>query len=91
MSHEGSSLDGLLAETDPNKVDIATIPTKTIPPSDFVVFLITSASELPIFSCMFVLEFLIVIESNRRKRAYWRSGNGTDLMFGSFLGPRGCF
>ena len=84
VSHEGSGLDGLSVEIDPYKVDIATIPTRTIPPSNFAVFLITSAPEFPIFSWMFVLAFLIVVESNRRKRACWRSGNGTDSMLGSF-------
>ena len=79
VSHEGSGLDGLSVEIDPYKVDIATIP-----PSNFAVFLITSAPEFPIFSWMFVLAFLIVVESNRRKRACWRSGNGTDSMLGSF-------
>ena len=83
VSHEGSSFDGLSAEIDLYKVDIATIPTRTIPPSNCAVFLITSAPELPIFSCMFVLAFLIGVESNRRKRACWRLGNGTDSMLGS--------
>jgi len=51
--------DGLSAETVHKVADIAIIPAKASPPTNFRVFLITRDQELPIFIGMFVFAVFI--------------------------------